>query len=71
MYIYIRCKYLGDGKSFLESELDIECFGSEHMKWAFSGGLINLVFWGLLVPGIIFFNLVKMAKKNNLYWPAS
>ena len=57
---------MGDGKYFLENELDIECFGFEHKKWVYSVGLINLVFWGLLVPAIILYNLINISKKNNL-----
>jgi len=42
---------------YLDGNLAVQCWQSEHLKWAFMIGLPSLVFWGLGIPFVAFYVL--------------
>ncbi|CAI2367995.1 unnamed protein product [Moneuplotes crassus] len=63
-----QCTNVGDELSRMTIDMEIECFSSEHFKWAFSFGLPMLVVWVFALPAIVLIILIKERKNlERLY----
>ena len=49
---------------YLNINYETKCFDSNHIKWSFGLGLLNISLWGIILPMIIFIILYK--NKENL-----
>ena len=49
---------------YLNIDYETKCFDSNHIKWSFVLGLLNISLWGIILPIIIFIILYK--NKENL-----
>jgi len=59
---------LGDSSSdsYLDGNLEIKCWESEHLKWALMVGLPSFVFWGLGLPIAAIWMLRRNQEKLHL-----
>ena len=56
-----------DGTSYIKEDKRYKCFDEEHMKYMYMIILPAMLFWGILIPLMIFLDLYRNRKNfNNL-----
>ena len=65
-----RCVNLGsedNPQKYVDKDLSLECWGTDHFKWSLAITLPSLLFWGLLVPILALVILIKSRTKLFTY----
>jgi len=62
------CTSLGDGKYYLNSDLEVECWSSQHLTWSLTLALPGILIWGILLPCLGVRKLYK--NRANLHDPS-
>ena len=62
----LSCLNVDDGEqTFMESNIQVECWQGEHIGMVFYFFLLNILFWGIIVPLVITFLTSQMIKIEN------
>lgn len=61
------CMTLDNGQQWLQEDLQIQCWTSDHLRWSLSIGLPSLVIWVIGLPTLGFFYLY--CHRHNLEDP--
>ncbi|CAG9325081.1 unnamed protein product [Blepharisma stoltei] len=56
------CKEISQGEFWLNENLEIQCWTSEHLFYAFSIGLPSILLWGILGPAYLFTKVLRLRR---------
>jgi hypothetical protein len=63
MFSVFSCQEIDSGEWWILEDMNLPCFKDDHPKYVMLIGVPGLILWGIGIPAVTLFALVKYRKK--------